>query len=763
MVGATTGNISIVAGTGTYGNGADGGLATATQLNSPGGVAVDKSGNLYFADSGNNSIRMVTATTGIITTVAGPGVSSNLGDGGPATSAYLNQPKGIAFDGAANLYIADTNNNRVRMIAATTGIITTVAGGGTAGEIGDGGLATAAYISWPQAVTFDHSQNLYITDSGNARIRKVDTSNGIITTIAGNGIQGNSGDGGLATAAEVDLSSESGIAVDGTGNVYFSNWPDTIRKVDAIIGGITTIAGDGYFAYGGDGGAATMAELYGPAGLALDLAGNLYIADSFNYVVRKVTLPPTAAVLLSPTPGLSTILGASNVTFQWSAVATATEYQLNLSAIAPGDSDLYTYKGAATSAIVPTLPANGVTVYARLYSFSNGTWQHNDYLYTESGTAALAVLTSPAPGVGTVLGTTNVVFQWSAGTGVTEYQLNLSAIAPGDSDLFTYKGTALTATAATLPKNGVPVYATLYSYVNGAWQSNSYLYTESGTSPGILKSPTPGVGTILGTTNVAFQWTTGAGVAVYQLNLSAVAAGQSELFSYKGTATTATAPSIPANGATVYATLYSNINGVWQSNAYEYTESGSPTPAILTSPTPGTTTILGTTSVPFQWSTGGGVSLYQLNLSAVAAGGSDLFLYKGTATTATVPSIPTNGVTVFATLYSLIKGAWQKNSYVYTESGSPTPGALTSPTPGIGTILGTSNVLFQWSAGTSATLYQLNLSAIAPGEGDLYSYKGAATSTSAPSLPANGVKVYARLYSYIDGAWLHNDYVYTEQ
>jgi hypothetical protein len=232
---------------------------------------------------------------------------------------------------------------------------------------------------------------------------------------------------------------------------------------------------------------------------------------------------------------------------------------------------------------------------------------------------------------------------------------------------------------------------------------------------------------------------------------------------YKGTATSATATTLPANGATVYATLYSLIKGVWQSNSYEYTESGSPTPAVLTSPTPGTSTILGTGSVPFQWTSGGGVTDYQLNLSATTKGGSDLYLYKGTATSVIVPTIPTNGVIVYARLYSLIKGTWQSNDYEYTESGSPTPAALTSPTPGTSTILGTSGVQFQWTAGTSASEYQLNLSAVAPGDSDLYLYKGTALSATALTLPANGVKVYARLYSDIDGKWLYNDYIYTEQ
>jgi hypothetical protein len=497
--------------------------------------------------------------------------------------------------------------------------------------------------------------------------------------------------------------------------------------------------------------------------VAANQLGNTDYSAAPQVTQSIVVNPPAVAILLSPTPGLTTILGASNVTFTWTPAAGATLYELNLGTSAPGASDLYEYKGTATSTTVPTLPANGVTVYATLYSEVNGVWHSNAYLYTESGTPVPAVLTSPTPGISTVLGTTSVSFQWSSGTGVTEYQLNLSAIAPGDHDLFTYKGTALTATAPSLPANGIPVYATLYSYINGAWQSNNYVYTESGTSPGILTSPTPGVSTILGTTDVTFQWTTGAGVAVYQLNLSAIAPGQSELFLYKGTATSATALTLPANGATVYATLYSNINGAWTSNAYEYTESGTPTPAILQSPTPGLTTILGTSSLSFQWSAGIDVSDYQLNLSAIAPGGSDLYSYKGTALTATVPALPANGVTVYATLYSDIKGTWQKNSYVYTESGSPTPAVLTSPTPGLSTILGTTNVLFQWSAATSATLYQLNLSAVAPGDGDLYSYKGAALSATAPTLPANGVKVYARLYSYIDGTWLYNDFVYTEQ
>jgi len=376
---------------------------------------------------------------------------------------------------------------------------------------------------------------------------------------------------------------------------------------------------------------------------------------------------------------------------------------------------------------------------------------------------AVAVLLTPTPGLATTLGTTNVAFTWTAATAATDYQLNLSAIGPGQSELFLYKGTATTATAPTLPANGAEVYATLYTKSNGVWQSNSYVYYESGPRPAQLTSPTPGLATILGTSNITFQWNTGAQVTDYQLNLSAIAAGDSDLYSYKGTALTTTVPTLPANGVEVYATLYSKINGVWQSNNYVFTESGTPTPATLTSPTPGLSTILGASNVAFQWTSGIAVTDYQLNLSAIAPGDSDLYTYKGTALTTIVPTLPANGVEVYARLYSKINGAWQYNDYVYTEGGTPTPAALTSPTPGIGTILGTTNVTFQWTAGIAVTDYQLNLSAVAPGDSDLYTYKGTALTTTAPTLPANGAKVYARLYSKINGVWQYNDYQYTEQ
>jgi hypothetical protein len=166
------------------------------------------------------------------------------------------------------------------------------------------------------------------------------------------------------------------------------------------------------------------------------------------------------------------------VVFQWTAGIAVADYELNLSAIAPGDTDLYVYKGTALTTTVPNLPANGIEVYARLYSKINGVWQHNDYAYTEGGIPTPAALTSPTPGLSTALGTSEIAFQWTAGIAVADYELNLSAIAPGDTDLYVYKGTALTTTVPTLPANGAKVYARLYSKINGAWLYNDYMYTE---------------------------------------------------------------------------------------------------------------------------------------------------------------------------------------------------------------------------------------------------------------------------------------------
>jgi len=277
--------ITTVAGTGNFGYSGDGGPATEAGLSEPKGIAVDAAGNLFIADSGNRRVRRVDATTGIITTAAGNGIVGYSGDGGPATSATLGNPSLISVDAAGNLFIADSGNHRVRRVDATTGIITTVAGNGILGYFGDGGLATAASVAGPQGVAVDAAGNLFIADSGNHRVRRVDATTGIITTVAGDGMGGYSGDGGPATAAK--LRSPAGSAVDAAGNLFIAGG-DRVRRVDATTGIITTVAGNGIEGYAGDGGPATSAKFDNPTGIVIDAAGNLFIADSSNGSVRRV-------------------------------------------------------------------------------------------------------------------------------------------------------------------------------------------------------------------------------------------------------------------------------------------------------------------------------------------------------------------------------------------------------------------------------------------------------------------------------------------
>jgi sugar lactone lactonase YvrE len=285
-VAANTGVITTVAGNGSSGYSGDGGPATSATLNQAAGVAVDNSGNLYIADSGNNRIRKVAVGTGVITTMAGNGAAGSSGDGGLATSATLSFPNDVVVDSNGNLYIADTGNSRIRKVAAGTGVITTVAGGNGDAYRGDGGLATSASLFEPFGVTVDSIGNVYIADTRNARIRKVAAGTGIITTVAGNPA-GSSGDGGPAVAAM--LGDPHGLAVDSSGDLYLTdNANNRIRKVVIGTGVITTVAGNGTFSYSGDGGPATSVSLDSPSGVAVDGSGNVYIADLFNSSIRKV-------------------------------------------------------------------------------------------------------------------------------------------------------------------------------------------------------------------------------------------------------------------------------------------------------------------------------------------------------------------------------------------------------------------------------------------------------------------------------------------
>ena len=275
--------INTVAGRNGSGYNGDGILATNAALSVPTGVAVDGAGNIYIADKSNQRIRKVDPN-GVITTVVGMGAPGFYGDGGVATSARLNSPFSVAFDGAGNLFITDQGNQRIRRVD-TNGIITTVAGNGTSGFSGDGSAATNAALHTPRGIAADHDGNLFIADYLNNRVRRVDT-NGVIATVAGNGSTTFSGDGGAATNAP--LYNPTDVAVDAAGNLFICDQGhERIRRVDTN-GIITTLAGNGLVNSIGDGGSATNAGLYYPYGITVDPQNDLFITEYYGQKVRMV-------------------------------------------------------------------------------------------------------------------------------------------------------------------------------------------------------------------------------------------------------------------------------------------------------------------------------------------------------------------------------------------------------------------------------------------------------------------------------------------
>ncbi len=448
-VNANTHVISTIAGIGTAGYSGDGGNAAAAQLNGATTVALDQFGDLFISDRGNNVIRKVVLSTGVITTVAGNGTAGYLGDFGAATSAALAGPFGIAVDAAGNLFIADSGNNVIRKVNAFTNLITTVAGNGAGGYSGDGGQATAAKLNAPYGIAVDEFGNLYIADSGNNVIRKVNAATQTITTIAGTGSAGFLGDGGQAKSAE--LNDPIGIAVDSAGNVFFSDSLNyVVREIRASNQTITRVAGNKTIGYSGDNGPATAAKLSGSTTVAMDAAGNLYIADTYNSVVRRVS----AAVYVNVTPATPkvTVIDAGGPANGKPYTATFTATGINAAPV-NGVANFTYYVGSNTNGTVLDSPPINVGTYTVIATFSSF-----DPNYTGATSLPLTFT------IGLATTTTNVAASISPtlfGQPVTlTASVTSSAGTPNGGTIQFYDGKTLLGTALLLDTFGQTVYTT---------------------------------------------------------------------------------------------------------------------------------------------------------------------------------------------------------------------------------------------------------------------------------------------------------------
>ncbi|MGA9672282.1 MAG: hypothetical protein WBQ94_23920, partial [Terracidiphilus sp.] len=781
---------------------AAGGYTTVTTLGSgfsqPAGVAIDGSGNLFVADSGNGAVKEIAAAGGYTTvTTLGSGFSQPAGvalDGGGnvfvadagnnavyeilAAGGYTDvntlgsgfkSPNGVAVDGSGNVFVADSGNSAVKEILAL-GNYTTVntLGSGFAKPVGvavdgsgsvyvsdaagnavyeipaPGGSPTFSTLgsgfNAPSGVALDGNGNVYIADRGNFAVKKLDFADPPRLTFASTMVGATSTDSPMTVAIQ-NIGNQ---ALTLTGLSYPTDFPGASGDMTACTRSIVLSL-------------AQKCDLpvdFTPLSVA-NLSESVTLTDNALNATGAMqsiavsgtgSTPPVPPVLTFPTPG--SVLGTTS-TFTWSTGTGVTQYALWLGTSAPGSTNLYNSGHiTATSTGLITLPTNGDEIFATLCSYYLGVWHFTSYTFFETGAPTIV---SPTPG--SVLGLVQT-FYWTRGTGGTMSSLTLGTSGPGSSNLYSSGSTTATsATVSSLPSNSATVYATLGSFIGGAWEYRNFTYTAS--APFIkstLTNPTPG--SVLGTSQT-FTWSAGTGVTQYALWLG-TAPGLSNLYnSGHITATSASVTGLPLGNITIYAQLYSYVGGAWLYSNYTYIAAGSP--AIL-SPAPGSVLSFNAT---FTWTPGTGATMSSLTLGTTGPGSSNLYNSgPTTATSATVTGLPTNGAPIYAQLGSYNGTTWTYINYTYMESPPPVKAALSSPAGG--SVLGPT-ASFSWTSGTDVTLYAFWLGTT-PGAADIYnSGHTAATSTGTISVPQNGATVYGQLWSYINGTWQYTLYTFTEQ
>jgi sugar lactone lactonase YvrE len=751
-------------------------------LNGPSGLAVDGAGDLFIADEFNGRVVEVPANGGTPIAID------------PSVNAQsLIHPTCVAVDSSGDLFIGDFDIGRVVEVPA---------GGGTAIAIAP--TVNGLQMGWISGVAVDAAGDLFISDSQNARVVKVPGGGGSPVAIA-------------PTVNGIPVFEPGDVAVDSIGDLLIGDYFNRVVEIQGSLNvsytfPTATLAGENDTADGPytvniqnvgnqplifannpsypagfpensadpnlcaantevyPGTACDVSVNFNPPGIGATSGSVLLIDNVLNYVnasqsvVLSGTGLPVPAALTSPTP--SSVLSGSSVNFTWSAGVGVSHYWLTVGTGTSGASSKSIYAGAPTTALSATvtgLPIYGQAVYATLSSEINGAWQSTVYPFTAYGSPVAAALTAPTPN--SQFASSSVTFTWNAGGGVANYWLNLGTAASGTNAKNIYSSgsvTALSKTVTGLPTNGEAIYATLYSYIGGAFQPTVYAFYATG--PAVLISPSPSTKLAASTT---FTWSAGTGITNYWLNLGTAdaAANSKNLYNSGPIKTlTATVTGIPQYGETLYATLYSYIAGAWQPIVYPFTAAGAPVAAALTTPTPGSK--LTSSSVTYTWSAGEGVNYYWLNLGTTNSGAGAKNLYSGgstTLTSATVTGLPTNGETIYATLYSYIAGVWEPTVYTYIASGSPTPAAMTAPAPG--STFTSSSVTFTWSPSNPATSYWLNVGTApsGPAAKNIFTSGPTTLTTITLGIPSGGEAIYATLYTEIGGVWQPTVYSYTAQ
>jgi hypothetical protein len=444
------------------------------------------------------------------------------------------------------------------------------------------------------------------------------------------------------------------VGAAGAFTVTTSGYPvPALSESGALPGGVT-------FVDNGNGTATLAGTASAPGSFPITITASNGVSTQ---AMQNFTLAanPVLAQLTFPTQG-STLPGSS-VTFTWAGGTNVTYYQILAGTWGPGAGDIYdsyAIRPTSTSQTV-TLPTGGITLYVRFNQEINGVWYATDYTFTEAGTTVPATISSPAPG--SVLTTTTPTFSWSGVGGPNEFALRVGTYGVGVSDIYSSGPLfGVTSQMVTVPANGQKIVVQLSQLYNGAWMNSEYSYIEPST-PAAITSPTQG--SLLQSQTVTLSWAGGMGPTDYQLLVGTLRPGAGDILNTYSTHETSATVTVPANGANVYVRLNQEINGVWQTSDYTFTEPGTLVPAVINTPSPEST--LSSNPVYFDWSGASGPVEYTLRVGTTGLGSSDVYYSGGTAATNANVTVPSNGTTLYVRLSQLINNAWQSTDYTYTE------------------------------------------------------------------------------------------------
>lgn len=721
-------------------SGTSNGNGSTARFNRPYSLALDEANEfIYVADLLNHAIRRVSFDGDVITLAGFAGVPGQLdGTGG---AAQFNQPAGLALHAASGqLYVADFGNHTIRKIIVSTGAVSTIAGlAGSNTEVDATG--TAARFNGPSGIALDPSGNLFVCDDSGQTIRKITMPGVAVTTFAGLAGAAGSVD---ATGNAARFTNPHELAADTAGNLFVTERTNhTLRKVTPA-GVVTTIAGQA----GSSGfaeGSGSVVRMKTPAGITIDAGGALYFADLGNSVIRKAVRTSAKAQMVSPVNGSALVDPIT--TFTWSAGASATSYALWVGTT-PGGYDLYAAAEGTNLSRTLTLPTDR-RIYVTLHSLISGAYQSNSYFY-DPAPSSKAVIVTPANG--STLASAALSVQWIPGIGATGYAIWLGS-SPNGYDL---GAAALGADATTwtgnVPTDGGPVYVTLWSLINGAYQSNGYWFTTAALDAQRPAQITSHANTsTLADGNVMFTWGNAVGATSYALWVGNAPDGY-DLYAGAEGANLTKNLTLPTDGRRIYVTLHSLIGGVYKSNAYWFTAANiAPTNdgSKITSHANGATFAAANTTL--SWNSVAGASKYYLWVGTKPAG-YDLYAADENLSTQRQIVMPNDGRPVYVTLYTLKGGILISNSYYFTcfnGAAGNKPALVTSPVNGSG--LATTPT-FQWNAGTGVTSYALWVGSD-PGGYDLYAADEGSALSRSVTVPSDGRRIYVTLHSLISGAY----------